>query len=91
MNEYQSIPSPVNLSADAARLCSSLNASRLVVVCLEAARAEDRLAQPLEAEHEQQAADDETQRLDRDQLQGGPEDGDQGGEHDGRRGDADER
>ena len=40
----------------------------LVVLGLEAARAEDRLAQPLEPEDEQQAADDEPQRLDRDQL-----------------------
>ena len=90
MNEYQSIPSPVPLRRRGAALAPPERLA-LVVVRLVAARAEDRLAQPLEAEHEQQAADDQPQRLDRDQLQGGPEDGDQGGEHDGRRGDADER
>ena len=37
----------------------------LVVQRLEAACAQDRLAQPLQSEHQQQAADDEAQHIDR--------------------------
>ena len=45
----------------------------LVVQRLVAARAQDRLAQPLQPEREQQGADDEAQGRDRDELQRRPE------------------
>ena len=45
----------------------------LVVQRLQAARAQDRLAQPLQPEHQQDRADDQAQRVDRQVRQGGTE------------------
>ena len=71
----------------------ALLAERLVLVVqiLEAARAEDRLAQPLQSEREQQRADDEAERVDRDRAERRPERGDEQREHDSGRAGADQR
>jgi hypothetical protein len=53
----------------------------LVVQVLEPARPEDRLAQPLQSECEQECADDEAQPADRDVTQSWTERGDQNREH----------
>ena len=63
----------------------------LVVQRLEAAGAQDRLAQPLQAEDEQQAADDEAQHVERDYRQRRPERRDDRGERDDRGADAQQR
>jgi hypothetical protein len=52
------------------------------------ARAQNRLAQPLEAESKEQRADDEAERPDRDVLESRSECGDDRGEHEGRGADA---
>jgi hypothetical protein len=52
---------------------------------LVAARAQDRLAQPLQAEDEQERADDEPQRAERDHREGGSERDHDHGEHERRR------
>jgi len=62
----------------------------LVVQVLVAARAQDRLAQPLQAEDQEQRADDEPEDVDRDERQRRPERGDDRQEHDRGRGHADE-
>ncbi len=64
---------------------------RFVVQRLVAGGAEDRLAQPLQAESEQQGPHDEPQRPDRDVLQRRAERGDDHGEHHRRCADADHR
>ena len=63
----------------------------LVVQRLEAARAQDRLPQPLQSEGEQQPADDQPQPVQRDQRQRRTERRHDHREHDGRRGSAGER
>ena len=51
---------------------------------LQPARAENRLAQPLESEDEQQRADDQPQHVDRNRLERRPERGDEHREDDQR-------
>ena len=73
VNAYQSRP-----ARSLAARCRGLLALRaeglvLVVQRLVAARAQDRLAQPLQPEREQQRADDEAKRLDRDRAERRPE------------------
>ncbi len=63
----------------------------LVVQRLVAARSQDRLAQPLQPEAEQERAHHELEHLDGQELQRGTERGHDGGERDRRRGDPDER
>ena len=63
----------------------------LVVQRLEAARAQDRLAQPLESEDEQQPTHDEAERVQWDDRECRSERGDDDREREGGRGDADER
>src|SRR5439155_9636186 len=63
----------------------------LVVQRLVAARPQDRLAKPLEAEDEQQRPDDEPQSVDGDPTERGTEGRDQASQHDPRRRDADQR
>ena len=84
VNEYQSIPR--RCSAPAAAACSRSARERrvLVVQRLVAARAQNRLAQPLQTEDEQQRADDEAERLDREQRERGAEHGDDHRQHDRR-------
>ena len=91
VNEYQSIPARSAGEADAASSCSSLKAALLVVQRLVAARAEDRLAQPLEPEDEQERADEEAEGVDRDQPKRRPEHRDDHREHERRHADADQR
>ena len=64
---------------------------RLVVQRLVAARTQDRLAQPLEPEREQQRPDDEPQGRDRDEGERRPERRDDHRERDGRRSEPGER
>ena len=77
MNEsvkpYQSIPA--RSSRGAARGLAQLPREDrvLVVQRLVAARAQDRLAQPLQSEHEQERADDEPKRVQRHERQSRPE------------------
>ena len=56
-----------------------------------AARAQDRLAQPLQAEHEQERTDDEAERVERDERQGRSESRDDRREGDHRDADARQR
>ena len=70
VNEYQSTPLSLEGSRGA-RLGDLLAEDRVLVVQrLVAARAQDRLAQPLQSEHEQQRAHDESQHVDRQRGQG---------------------
>ena len=88
---YQSRPARSS-RAGGARLRELAREDRVLVVQrLEAARAQDRLAQPLQPEREQQAADDEAQHVDRDQRQRRAERGDDRRERDGRGAEPDER
>jgi hypothetical protein len=81
VNEYQSSRPFSSCPAAAARALLAVGLV-LVVQRFEAARPQDRLAQPLQPEREQQRADDEAQRVDRDPLQRRPEHRDERQEHD---------
>ena len=59
---YQSRPGALLVRGGARLRGLRCEDRRLVVQRLEAARAQDRLAQPLQAEREQEAADDEPER-----------------------------
>ena len=76
----------------AARFGELLREERVLVVQrLVAAGAQDRLAQPLQAEDEQERADDEPQRLQRDRGERRPERGHDDCQHQGCRAEARER
>src|SRR5262249_47259322 len=75
-----------------ARLLELAREDRILVMeRLVAARAQDRLAQPLQPEDEQERTDDEAQRLDRDHRERRPERHDDDREHDRRRAEPCER
>ena len=84
VNAYQSMPAAAVAPID--RACFGLLAEDrvLVVERLEPARAQDRLAQPLQPEHEQQAAHRDTQRREREGGQRRAERGDDCGQGDER-------
>ena len=85
---------PSNRSARASTASACVASSRvdpvLVTDSLEPARAQNRLPQPLQPEHEQQRSDYDTQRVDRDRVQRRPEDRDESGEPSDRRRGAEE-
>ena len=91
VNAYQS--RPARSLAAGRRRPLALCAERLVLVVqiLEAARAQDRLAQPLQPEREQQRADDEAKRVDRDRAERRPERRHDERKHDHGRAGADQR
>src|SRR6266516_1378830 len=82
VNEYQSSPARRSSTAAAALRALRLETLRLVVERLVATRAQDGLAEPLQSEREQQRADDEAKRPDRDRAKRRPERRDEHREHD---------
>ena len=90
VNEYQS--SPARRSSPRRGRPLALSRERLVLVVqrLVAARAQNRLAQPLQPEDEQERADDEPQRVDRN-ARAGPSTATISAEHDRGGADADQR
>jgi len=91
VNPYQSRPARASRPAARALLLLAREDLRLVVQRLEAARSQDRLAQPLEPECEEQPADDQAEDIDRDQRQRRPECAHDRRERDGRGPEARER
>ena len=91
VKEYQSSPARRSLARRLGLGPLALERLVLVVQRLVAARAQDRLAQPLQPEDEQEAADEQAQVVDRDLLQRRPERGGEHGQHDRRRAHADQR